>query len=218
MRTLGLYPVCRLSVEIHEPGVDCRLTSPTARYFPSGLKETQVAALTRSRAVHDCPAPGESLHAVAGEPSEDTPMPDSLNVDALRMRLSAVAGVGVEGPYADVEELTAAAVGRARKNRCETWYSSSTVAMTAAAPAVKAKQLPLGSPSKELAEAAVVPMTWRSARAESLRLGLTGDFAEAPLGNGELEGVSLRAKAGLISLALETGVTDISSHSKEDER
>jgi hypothetical protein len=71
------------------------LTSPTARYFPSELKDTQVAAFTRSRAVQLFP-PGESDHsAVVGE-NGVPPSVDSRAAD--RTLKSEEAFVGVEGP------------------------------------------------------------------------------------------------------------------------
>lgn len=71
------------------------LTSPTARYFPSGLKATHVAAFILSLADHDVP-PGEALQSLAGDPNGDAPMPDSRREAAVRFRLSFC--VGVDGP------------------------------------------------------------------------------------------------------------------------
>jgi hypothetical protein len=71
------------------------LTSPTAKSFPSGLNETQVAALILSRA--DQPLPlGESLQSWAGEANGEPPMPASRREAAVRLRLSF--WVGVDGP------------------------------------------------------------------------------------------------------------------------
>jgi hypothetical protein len=69
-------------------------TSPTAKYFPSGLNETQVAALTRSRAVQLFP-PGESDHSVVEGENGTPPMTESRGV---RDRNSEAELVGVEGP------------------------------------------------------------------------------------------------------------------------
>jgi hypothetical protein len=112
----------------------------------------------------------------------------------------------------DEEGLTGFVVGRARKKRCETWCSSSTVAITAAAPAVYAKQRVEGRLSKALAELAVVPTTWRSARLASVRFGFTGERSGAFLKKGDGEGWSLMPcpSAGLIIRELD-GVSDIAS-------
>lgn len=77
-------------------------------------------------------------------------------------------------------------------------------AMTAAAPAVYAKQRPVGRLSKALAELVVVPMTCRKDRLASTRLGLTGDRSGVFLKKGEGEGLSLMPgpSAGLIILEL----------------
>jgi hypothetical protein len=109
----------------------------------------------------------------------------------------------------DDEGLIGFVVGRARKKRCETWWSASTVAITAAAPAVYAKQHPEGRLSKALAEFAVVPTTWRSARLASVRLDLTGERKGAFLKYGDGEGLSFIC-AGPIILEL-SGVSDIAS-------
>lgn len=87
-------------------------TSPTAKCFPSGLQDTHVAALTRSRAVHDLP-PGESVQSPAGEPKGETPIPDSRNEAAVRVRVSTALFVGVEGLYTEVAGFRGVAVGRA---------------------------------------------------------------------------------------------------------
>ena len=80
--------------------------------------------------------------------------------------------------------------------------------MTAAAPAVKAKQRPSGRLAKALAEPVVVPMTWRSASWASGRPGLAGERSGgAGRGNGAEAGVSLMApQAGLMVRALDDGV------------
>jgi hypothetical protein len=84
--------------------------------------------------------------------------------------------------------------------------------MTAAAPAVYAKEWAEGRLSKALAEFAVVPTTWRSARLTSARAGLTGERSGACLKNGEGDGLSLMPapRVGLIILEL-FGVSDIAS-------
>src|SRR5690242_20098423 len=88
-------------------------TSPTARYFPSGLKLIHVAALIFSRAVHALLL-GESFQSFgAGDACGDTPRPASRIDAAARLRLSFC--VGVAGPpYMDEEELMGLVVGRAR--------------------------------------------------------------------------------------------------------
>ena len=126
-----------------------------------------MAAFILSLADHDF-APGESLQSLAGEASGDAPMPASRRDAAVRLRLSFC--VGVEGPpYIEAEGLIGFVLGRARKKRCETCCSSSTVASTAAAPAQKAKERAEGRVSKELAELVVVPMTWRRVKLTSER-------------------------------------------------
>ena len=62
-------------------------TSPTARNFPSGLNDTQVAAFMRSRALHVL-LPGESLQSFPGDARGDAPIPASRNEAAVRLRLS----------------------------------------------------------------------------------------------------------------------------------
>jgi hypothetical protein len=68
------------------------LTSPMAKYLPSGLKETQVAALTRSLAVQD--RPGESDQSAAPGVNGLKPSADSLDE---RPRNSEAELVGVDG-------------------------------------------------------------------------------------------------------------------------
>ena len=96
MSTLGLYPV-----------------SPTARYLPSGLNETQVAALTLSRADHGFP-PGESAQSPVGVPYGDPVAPASRSETAARVRRSAPGVTGVEGEYTTGVGFNGIAVGRAR--------------------------------------------------------------------------------------------------------
>jgi hypothetical protein len=93
--------------------VKVELASPTAKYFPSGLKLTQVAALIFSLMVHGRP-PGESPQSWAlGDGSGEPPKPASRKETAVRLRLSF--WVGVEGPpYMDAEGLMGFVVGRAR--------------------------------------------------------------------------------------------------------
>lgn len=97
---------------------------------------------------------------------------------------------------------------------------SSIVAITAAAPAVYAKQRPDERLSKALGEFVVVPMTWRRARLASPRF--IGERVGVCLRKGDDVGVNLMAplSAGLTILVLE-GVTvcDIASSAcmvKED--
>lgn len=87
--------------------------------------------------------------------------------------------------------------------------------MTAAAPAVNAKDLPDGRLSNPLAVFVVVPMTCRSDRLSSWRFGFTGDLREALLMKGEFDGVSFSPHAGLITRELDE-VNDI-SHTMEVE-
>jgi hypothetical protein len=84
--------------------------------------------------------------------------------------------------------------------------------MTAAAPAVYAKERPDGRLSKALALLAVVPTTWRSARLTSARGGLIGDRNGVFLKKGDGDGFSLipGPRVGLIILEL-FGVSDIAS-------
>jgi hypothetical protein len=76
-----------------EKANDAQLTSPTAKYLPSGLNDTHVAALTLSRAVQAF-APGESDHSVAV--GEKGPAMESLATE--RDRNSEAPLVGVDGP------------------------------------------------------------------------------------------------------------------------
>jgi hypothetical protein len=90
--------------------------------------------------------------------------------------------------------------------------SASTVATTAAAPAVNANDVPELRLSKALGVFAVVPMTCFSASVTSERIFLIGDRSGVCLAKGELDGVSLRLPvphAGLIIRELD-GVSDIS--------
>ena len=84
-----------------------------ARYFPSGLKDTHVAALTRSRADQGFP-PGESAQSPFGVPKGDMPAPASRSVAAVRVRNSPLGLTGVEGLYTMGVGLSGMAVGRAR--------------------------------------------------------------------------------------------------------
>jgi hypothetical protein len=144
----------------------CDRTSPTARYFPSALKDTQVAAFTRSLAVHVLPL-GESDHSdVVGEKGT----PPSVDSRPATLFLNSEAGfVGVVGPYTVGMGLRGMAVGRARKNRCLKLSFSSKEQMTAAAPAVKARCRFSGRVATQLAQLAVVPTTCRRERPVSLR-------------------------------------------------
>ena len=180
-------------------------TSPTAKYFPSGLNDTHVAALTRSLAIHDL-FPGESAQS---PPGVDAPMPASLKDAAVLLRQSVAALAGDGRSYTDAVGFDGDAVGRARKNRCDTWWVSSTAAMTAAAPAVKAKHRADGRISKALAEFVVVPMTCFSDRPSSCLFDLAGGLTDAFFVKGELDGVSLEPQVGFIILTFE-GVSDIS--------
>jgi hypothetical protein len=85
MRTRGLNPV-----------------SPMAKNLPFPLKETQVAALIRSLAVHDFSYPSP---APAGFATANCPIPESLRDAAVRLRISGevpmVGGREAEG----IEEL-----------------------------------------------------------------------------------------------------------------
>jgi hypothetical protein len=90
-------------------------------------------------------------------------------------------------------------------------WSWSTVATTAAAPAVYAKQRPVGRLSQAFAVLVVAPMTVRRARAASARADLEGKrgAVRAPA-KGEGEGVSLMLapRAGLMTRGWE-GVSDM---------
>jgi hypothetical protein len=86
------------------------LTSPIARYFPSGLNDTQVAAFTLSLAVLDFP-PGESDQSVGPDAIGLAPMPDSLS--AL-LRNPDVPPVGVDGEYMVGMGFSGMAFGLAR--------------------------------------------------------------------------------------------------------
>jgi hypothetical protein len=90
--------------------VVARLTSPTAKNLPSGLKLTHVAALIFSLVVHALPL-GESAQSwAAGDACGEAA---SRREAAVRPRLSF--WVGVEGPpYMDAEGLMGFVVGRAR--------------------------------------------------------------------------------------------------------
>ena len=91
---------------------ELNLTSPMAKYFPSGLNETQVAAFILSRAVHVL-FPGESPQSPPGEASGEAPIPASRSETAVRLRFSLF--VGVDGPpYIEEEGLRGFAFGRAR--------------------------------------------------------------------------------------------------------
>lgn len=148
-----------------------------------------VAALILSLADHVLLC-GESDQSVAGEAKGEAPMPASRSEAPVRLRLSLCAGVG-RPPYTDPEPFTGLAVGRARKKRCETRRPPSTVATTAAAPAVKAKLWPEGRLSKALAEPVVVPMTCLSARLASGRLAFIGERSVFLI-DGECDAGSLR--------------------------
>jgi hypothetical protein len=115
-RTRGLYPVCALlEIVISEWRKSCQLTSPIARYFPSGLREVQVHALTRSLAAQVFP-PGESFDSPGpGVPKAVAVAPVSRSDGAVvRLRRSEDVLVGVEGSYIAGEGLRGIAVGRAR--------------------------------------------------------------------------------------------------------
>jgi hypothetical protein len=93
----------------------------------------------------------------------------------------------------EADEFMGLVVGRARKKRWEMLCSWSTVATTAAAPAVYAKQRPVGKLSQALAVLVVAPMTVRRARRASARAGLHGEergVLRAPV-KGEGVGMSL---------------------------
>lgn len=110
IKTRGLYPVCQCQPEIRQERR--RSTSPTAKNRPSGLNDTHVAALTRSRADQDLP-PGDSDQSVPGDANGEAPIPASRNDAAVRFRLSFC--VGVAGPpYTDADGLRGFVVGRAR--------------------------------------------------------------------------------------------------------
>jgi hypothetical protein len=84
--------------------------------------------------------------------------------------------------------------------------------MTAAAPAVYAKEQPLGRLSKALAELAVVPTTCRNARLTSPRAGLIGERNGVVLKNGDGDGFSLIPAPRVGDIILELfGVSDIAS-------
>jgi hypothetical protein len=88
-------------------------TSPIARYFPSGLREVQVHAFTRSRAAHVFP-PGESVSAPPGVPNGVVAALLSRSGAAVvRLRKSEGVFVGVDGSYMAGEGLRGTAVGRA---------------------------------------------------------------------------------------------------------
>lgn len=91
--------------------------------------------------------------------------------------------------------------------------------MTAAAPAVKAKEGSEGKLSKALAVLVVFPRTCFKAKLISGRDGLIGDLAGEGFAYGELEGVSLSPQAGLIIREL-TGVSAIcdNADTEDDER
>lgn len=84
---------------------------------------------------------------------------------------------------------------------------------TAAAPAVKAKDLECGRESNAFEESVVVPMTCFRESVRSVRAAFTGDLTAVALAKGELDGVSRKLpKVGLIIRELE-GVHDISRRS-----
>jgi len=98
MRTRGLYPVYsnNVSFSLH-PLVEGDATSPTARNLPSGLKETHVAALTRSLADQDL-LPGDSVHSPPVEANGEAATPACCKEADVRLRVSIELCVGVEGP------------------------------------------------------------------------------------------------------------------------
>ena len=97
--------------------------------------------------------------------------------------------------------------------------SSSKVATTAAAPAVKTIVLAEGSVSNAFAELTVLPMTClRDSTLFSDRANLVGERVGVCLACGELDGVSRRDSAGLMEFirGLE-GVSDISRRREDDD-
>lgn len=117
-------------------------TSPTARYLPSELKATELAAFIRSRAVHVLEV-GESSHSPGVDVVPIGDVPISRKGASPRLRASANEPVGVRG-LLTAEELRGTAVGRALKNCCDALRSSSSVVTTAVAPATYAKDLVVG--------------------------------------------------------------------------
>ena len=96
-------------------------------------------------------------------------------------------------------------------------WSASTVATTAAAPAVYANDEPELRLSNALAVLAVVPITCFNASEASERMLLIGDRSGVCLAKGEWAGVSLMLppNAGLMIRELE-GVSDISLEALEE--
>ena len=136
------------------------LTSPTAKRVPSGLRETQVAALILSLLVHVFKL-GESPRSrfVCGVEGEKGTA-ESLRVVTDDLFLPSFAMfVGVDGVH-DVTRpaLRAIAVGRALKNLWEVFEESLIVQRTAAAPAVYTKVREDEMLSNAVGEETVVPM------------------------------------------------------------
>jgi len=145
------------------------LTSPTAKRVPSGLRETQVAALILSLLVHVFKV-GESPRSrfVCGVDGEKGTA-ESLRfaIDDLFLPSFAMF-VGVEGVHEVMRlVLEAMAVGRALKNLWDVFEESSTVQRTAAAPAVYAKVRVDERLSNAVGEETVVPMIRLSERPDS---------------------------------------------------
>lgn len=168
MRMRGLYPV-----------------SPTASHFPFGLSATDAAALTRSLA--DVVRPGDSDHSRTDELGE-IPAACSFKFPTVRWRGSLGDGDVGQAPSRGAADEA----GLARKKCWVTFRSSSTVATTAAAPAVKANLRACDKQSKPFAEEVVVPMTLVRWRPGSSALGFVGDRGTGDLTKGEFEGVSRR--------------------------
>lgn len=144
------------------------LTSPTANRVPSGLRETQVAALILSLLVQVFNV-GESTRSrfVCGVDGEKGTA-ESLRFATDLFLPSFAVFAGVEGVHEAVAPaLSAVAVGRALKNLWETFESSSTVKITAAAPAVYAKVRDDEQLSNAVGEETVVPMIRLSERPDS---------------------------------------------------
>lgn len=86
-----------------------------ARYFPSGLKDVQVHAFTRSLAAHVFPLAESLASPGPGVPNGVAVAPVVWRDGAVvRLRRSAGVLVGVEGSYIAGEGLRGMAVGRAR--------------------------------------------------------------------------------------------------------
>lgn len=128
-------------------------TSPTASHFPSGLKDTHVAAFMRSRAVHVFDVEVSSKLDVSMLPEALTPKSFNVKDSLLRDSRNAILCSELICEDAALHVVT---FGLARKNLCVICKLSSNCTTTAAAPAVYAKDLDGGWLSKAPVEQ---PMT-----------------------------------------------------------